>query len=187
MKSIVIGVIVLAPVLAQSGGSISAERIRDQDKFLSSDLLEGRGVGTRGGDLATDYIATQFGLDGTKPIGDNGTYFQRVPLVAVEPRSESRLSVSGSGKTLNFQWLNDFVGLDEEQKPESQFDAEAIFVGHGIHAPEWQWDDYKGVDVRGKVVLLFTNEPTSNDPKFFNGRALTYYGRWTYKYEEATR
>lgn len=187
MKSIVIGVIALAPVLAQSGGSVSAQHIREHDKFLSSDLLEGRGVGTRGGELATDYIATQFALAGTKPIGDNGTYFQRVPLVAVDPRPETKLSASGAGKTVNFQWLNDFVGLNEQQKPESQFDAEAIFVGHGIHAPEWQWDDYKGVDARGKVVVLFTNEPNSDDPKFFDGRDLTYYGRWTYKYEEAAR
>jgi hypothetical protein len=187
MKSIVIGVIAAWPVLAQTGNSLSAEHIREHDRFLSSDLLEGRGVGTRGGDLATDYIATQFALAGAKPAGDNGTWFQKVPLVAVDPRPETRLTATASGKTLSFEWLNDFVGLNQSQKPESQFDAEAVFVGHGIAAHEWNWDDYKGVDVRGKVVVLFTNEPTSNDPKFFDGRALTYYGRWGYKYEEATR
>ncbi len=187
MKSIVIGVIALLPVLAQSGSSPSAQRIRAHDKFLSSDLLEGRGVGTRGGDLATDYIATQFALAGTKPIGDNGSYFQKVPLIAVDPRPDLQLSATAAGKTVTFRWLNDFVGLNEQQKPEGQIDAEAIFVGHGIQAPKWQWDDYKGVDVRGKVVVLFTNEPNSTDPNFFDGRALTYYGRWTYKYEEATR
>jgi Zn-dependent M28 family amino/carboxypeptidase len=187
MKSIVIGVIAIWPVLAQPGNSLSAERIREHDRFLSSDLLEGRGVGTRGGDLATEYIATQFALAGAKPAGDNGTWFQKVPLVAVDPRPETRLTATGSGKTVSFEWLNDFVGLNQSQKPESQFDGEAVFVGHGIAAPEWNWDDYKGVDVRGKVVVLFTNEPTSNDPKFFDGRALTYYGRWSYKYEEATR
>ena len=74
-----------------------------------------------------------------------------------------------------------------QQKTDVEFDAPAVFVGHGIVAPEYQWDDYKDVDVRGKVVVLFTNEPPSDDPKFFTGRALTYYGRWTYKYEEATR
>jgi Zn-dependent M28 family amino/carboxypeptidase len=187
MKSIAIGVIIVVPVLGQSGSSISAERIREHDKFLASDLLEGRGVGTRGGDLATEYLATQFALEGTKPSGDKGTYFQRVPLIAVDPLPETRLSASSGGKTVSFQWLTDFVGLNEQQKPASQFDVEAVFVGHGIKAPEWQWDDYKGVDVRGKAVVLFTNEPTSNDPKFFDGRALTYYGRWTYKYEEAVR
>jgi Zn-dependent M28 family amino/carboxypeptidase len=187
MKSIAIGVIALAPVLAQPGNSLSAQRIREHDRFLASDLLEGRGVGTRGGDLATEYIATQFALAGAKPAGDNGTYFQKVPLVAVEPRPDSQLSATAAGQTLVFRWLDDFVGLNEVQKSEGQFDAEAVFVGHGIAAKEWDWDDYKGVDVRGKVVVLFTNEPTSNDPKFFDGRALTYYGRWTYKYEEATR
>jgi Zn-dependent M28 family amino/carboxypeptidase len=187
MKSIAIGVIALVPVLGQPGNSLSAERIREHDRFLASDLLEGRGVGTRGGDLATEYIATQFALAGAKPAGENGTYFQKVPLVAVEPRPETQLSATAGGQTLGFRWLDDFVGLNEEQKPEEQFDAEAVFVGHGIQAKEWDWDDYKGVDVRGKVVVLFTNEPTSNDPKFFDGRALTYYGRWTYKYEEATR
>lgn len=187
MKSIAIGVIVLVPVLGQTDNSLSAQRIREHDRFLASDLLEGRGVATRGGDLATEYIASQFALAGARPAVDNGTYFQKVPLVAVEPRPETQLSATAGGQTLGFRWLDDFVGLDEEQKPEGQFDAEAIFVGHGIQAKEWDWDDYKGVDVRGKVVVLFTNEPTSNDPKFFDGRALTYYGRWTYKYEEATR
>ena len=187
MKSFVIGVIALCPAIAQPANTVFAERIRLHDQFLSSDLLEGRGVGTRGGDLATEYIATQFALAGAKPAGDNGTFFQRVPLIAVDPSPESRLSATAAGKTVSFEWLNDFVGLNQQQKPESKLDAEAVFVGHGINAAEWKWDDYKGVDVRGKVVVLFTNEPTSNDPKFFDGRALTYYGRWTYKYEEATR
>jgi len=187
MKSIGIAVIVVLPVLAQPDSSLSARRIREQDRFLSSDLLEGRGVGARGGELATEYIATQFALAGAKPAGDNGSFFQKVPLVGVEPQGGAQLSATAAGKSVQFQWLTDFVGLDEQQKPEVQFDAEAVFVGHGIAAAEWKWDDYKGVDVRGKVVILFTNEPTSNDPKFFDGRALTYYGRWTYKYEEATR
>jgi Zn-dependent M28 family amino/carboxypeptidase len=173
--------------LAQNGGGVRAEKIREHVRFLSSDLLEGRGVGARGGDLATEYIATQFALTGAQPAGDKGTYFQKVPLVGVEPKADAQLTAAKDGKTIMFQWLNDFVGLDEQQKPEADFDAEAVFVGHGIAAPEWKWDDYKDANVRGKVVVLFTNEPTSNDPKFFDGRALTYYGRWTYKYEEAKR
>jgi len=79
------------------------------------------------------------------------------------------------------------VGVDLSQRPEQSFEGQLVFVGHGIAAPEFHWDDYKGVNVAGKVLVLFTNEPTSNDPKFFDGRALTYYGRWTYKYEEALR
>jgi len=168
--------------LAQST-EISGERIRAHVKFLSSDLLEGRGVGARGGDLATEYIAAQFALVGAKPAGDRGTYFQNLTLVGVNPQPESTLTAAGT----SFRWLDDFVGVTYQQKTDAAFDADAVFVGHGIVAPEYQWDDYAGVDVRGKVVVLFTNEPPSNDPKFFTGRALTYYGRWTYKYEEAAR
>jgi Zn-dependent M28 family amino/carboxypeptidase len=173
--------------VAAQEGAISAEHIRADTRFLSSDLLEGRGVGVRGGELATEYIATQFELAGAKPAGDNGTYFQRVPLVGVETQPDARLSASGAGKTVSFQWLTDFVGVSQTQQAQTRFEGQAIFVGHGITAPEWNWDDFKGVDVKGKVLVLFTNEPDSNDPKFFDGRALTYYGRWTYKYEEALR
>ncbi len=176
----------LLPALAQDS-SISAERIREHTRFLSSDLLEGRGVGQRGGDIATEYIATQLALAGAKPFGDNGTFFQSVPLVGVETSPNAQLSAAVWGKSVDLKWADDFVGLSALQKPETRFEADVVFVGHGITAPEWKWDDYKGVDVTGKIVLLFTNEPSSNDPKFFDGRALTYYGRWTYKYEEALR
>ncbi|HUB85329.1 MAG TPA: M28 family peptidase, partial [Rhizomicrobium sp.] len=161
--------------------------MRAHVKFLSSDLLEGRGVGTRGGELASAYIASQFAVIGAKPAGDNGTYFQRVPMVGVTTSNDATLEAVGANKTVSFKWLDDFVGESQTQQPEDSFDAEAIFVGHGIVAPEFHWDDFKGVDVKGKVLVLFTNEPPSTDPKFFGGRALTYYGRWTYKYEEAAR
>ena len=163
--------------------SISGERIRAHVKFLSSDLLEGRGVAVRGGDLAAEYIAAQFALAGAKPAGDGGTYFQRVPLVGIETAPDATISAGAA----SFRWLNDFVGVDRRQESAASFDAEAIFVGHGIVAPEFQWDDFKGVDVKGKMLVLFTNEPPSNDAKFFGGRALTYYGRWSFKYEEALR
>ena len=176
-----------AQVAKTEAPDISGERIRAHVKFLASDLLEGRGVGTRGGDLASEYIATEFALDGLKPAGDNGTYFQNFTLVGADPQPNTSLSVSGSGVTLPFRWLDDFVGVTFQQKAMIDFDADAVFVGHGIVAPEYQWDDYQGVDVHGKVVVLFTGEPPSRDPKFFTGEALTYYGRWTYKFEEAGR
>ena len=167
---------------------ISGDRIRAHVKFLSSDLLEGRGVGARGGELASEYIATQLALLSAKPAGDNGTYFQKMSLVGAEPQPSTELSAAvADGATLAFRWLDDFVGVSHRQKPEVEFDAPAVFVGHGITAPEYKWDDYQGVDVRGKVVVLFTGEPPSDDPSFFTGKALTYYGRWTYKYEEAAR
>ena len=167
---------------------VSGERIRAHVKFLSSDLLEGRAPGSRGGDLATEYIATQFALLALKPAGDKGTYFQKFTLVGVDPQPDSQLSlVPNTGAAISPKWLDEFVGVTYQQRPDAQFDAPAVFVGHGIVAPEYKWDDYQGIDVRGKVVVLFTGEPPSNDPKFFTGAALTYYGRWTYKYEEAAR
>ncbi|MGP0072150.1 MAG: M28 family peptidase [Bryobacteraceae bacterium] len=181
------GFVLLVTALAYAQNDISGERMRAHVKFLASDLLEGRGVGTRGGELATNYIAAQFAIAGAKPAGDNGTYFQRVPMVGVTTSPNASLSAVGANQTVSFKWLDDFVGVSELQQPDDQFDAEAVFVGHGIVAPEFHWDDFKGVDVKGKVLVLFTNEPPSDDPKFFGGRALTYYGRWTYKYEEAAR
>lgn len=166
---------------------ISGQRIRAHVKFLASDLLEGRGVGERGGELAAEYLAAQLALLGLKPAGDNGAYYQRVTLIGVDPQPSSTLSAIGKGQTLDFRWLEDFVGSAQQQNESSGIDAEAVFAGHGISAPEFGWDDYKGVDVRGKVVIVFTNEPPSDDPKFFGGKTLTYYGRWTYKHEEATR
>ncbi|HYM13614.1 MAG TPA: M28 family peptidase [Bryobacterales bacterium] len=163
--------------------SLSASRIAGHVRFLSDDLLEGRGTATRGGDLVTLYIATQLRLLGLEPAGDNGTYYQRVPLVGVETLPTSALS--WDSHALHF--LSEYVGVDQRQQSEAVIDAPAVFVGHGIVAPEFQWDDYKNTDVKGKFVILFTNEPPSTDPKFFGGPALTYYGRWTYKFEEAAR
>jgi Zn-dependent M28 family amino/carboxypeptidase len=122
-----------------------------------------------------------------KPAGDGGTFFQQVPPIGIETEPSAQLSAAKGSDTLEFKWETEFVGVNEKLTTQDQFEAEAVFVGHGIVAPEYQWNDFKDVDVRGKVVVLFTNEPASEDPKFFGGRALTYYGRWTYKYEEATR
>jgi Zn-dependent M28 family amino/carboxypeptidase len=105
--------------------------------------------------------------------------------VVTSPKSTLR-AVMGS-TTLDIPCEEGFSGTSQTQKELEEFDAEAVFVGHGITAPEFGWDDYKDVDVKGKVVVVFTNEPPSDDPKFFGGKALTYYGRWSYKYEEATR
>ncbi|MGC4053014.1 MAG: hypothetical protein QM757_27150 [Paludibaculum sp.] len=186
MKSAIL-LLATAATLSAQIDRIQGERIRPHVKFLSSDLLEGRGVGARGGQLAAEYIAAQFAAAGLKPGGENGTYFQRVPLRSVEVEPGGSLTATAGGKSISFKWLDDFVATSHTQESTGQFDAEAVFVGHGIVAPEYQWDDYKGVDVKGKVVVLFTNEPPSTDANFFKGKALTYYGRWTYKYEEAAR
>ncbi|HXY78949.1 MAG TPA: M28 family metallopeptidase [Candidatus Acidoferrales bacterium] len=168
--------------------TISPERIRWHVRFLSHDLLEGRGTGQRGGDIAAEYMATQFAEYGLKPAGDHGTYMQKVPLVGITTLPETQFSlVPRQGETMNLKQLDDYVAYDQTQQPQSDIDADIVYVGYGIEAPEYNWDDYKGMDLRGKVLLMLVNEPPSDDPKFFKGKALTYYGRWTYKYEEAAR
>lgn len=168
--------------------TINPEHIRWHVRFLSHDQLEGRGTGQRGGDLAAEYIATQFAEYGLKPAGDHGTYMQKVPLVGITTVPETQFTlVPKRGEAMNLRLLDEYVAYDQTQQPQSDVDAEIVFVGYGIEAPEYNWDDYKGADVRGKVLLMLVNEPPSDDPRFFKGKALTYYGRWTYKYEEAAR
>jgi Zn-dependent M28 family amino/carboxypeptidase len=168
--------------------SITPDHIRWHVRYLSHDLLEGRGTGQRGGDIAAEYIATQFAEYGLKPAGDHGTYMQKVPLVGITTLGETQFSlVPKQGEAMNLKPLDEYVAYDQTQQAQSDVEAEIVFVGYGIEAPEYRWDDYKGVDVRGKVLLMLVNEPSSDDPKFFKGKALTYYGRWTYKYEEAAR
>jgi Zn-dependent M28 family amino/carboxypeptidase len=168
--------------------SIDPEHIRWHVRFLSHDLLEGRGTGQRGGDIAAEYMATQFAEYGLKPAGDNGSYLQKVPLVGITTLPETHfVLLPKQGAPMDLKPLDEYVAYDQTQQPQSDVDAEIVYVGYGIEAPEYNWDDYKGVDVRGKVLLMLVNEPPSDDPTFFKGKALTYYGRWTYKYEEAAR
>ena len=176
------------PSPAAAMKSIDPQKIRAHVKFLSSDLLEGRGTGQRGGDIAADYIATQFALYGLQPAGDNGSYLQQVPLVGITTEPSSKVALlPENGKAIDLKLADDIVAMDETGNPSGDVDAPLVFVGYGISAPEYKWDDYKDADVKGKVVVVFVNEPPSDDPNFFKGKALTYYGRWTYKYEEAAR
>jgi hypothetical protein len=168
--------------------TIDPEHIRWHVRFLSHDLLEGRGTGQRGGDIAAEYMATQFAEYGLKPAGDNGTYLQKVPLVGVTTLPETQFSfIPKEGQAITLKPLDDYVAYDQSQQQDSMVNADIVYVGYGIEASEYKWDDYKGVDVHGKVLLMLVNEPPSDDPAFFKGKALTYYGRWTYKYEVAAR
>ena len=162
-------------LLAQKvhGPRIDAEKIRDTVKYLSSDELEGRGTGQKGGDTAADWIAAQFKSYGLKPAGAKGSYFQDVPMVGVKTLAQTTFAlVPKDGAPVPLKNLDDYVTSNESQSPTADFDAPIVFVGYGITAPEYQWDDYKGVDLKGKVALLFVSEPESNDPKFFKGKAL---------------
>ena len=168
--------------------SIDPERIRAHVKFLADDLLEGRGTGTRGGDIAAHYIASQFALYGLKPAGDDGGYLQRVDFHGVQTLPTTSASFAPAhGAPVELKLGEDYVVGNQTQTESVDIDAPVVFVGYGIEAPEYGWNDFKGVDVRGKVVLVIVNEPPSSDPKFFAGDAMTYYGRWTYKFEEAAR
>ncbi len=164
------------------------EAIRAHVKYLASDELEGRGMNQKGGDLAAEYIAAQFKSYGLKGAGENGTYFQQVPMVAVRTLPETAFAfVTGPGETMDLKLLDEYVTTNENQTESVDIDAPIVFVGYGISAPEYRWDDYKGYDLKGKTAILFVNEPVSDDPGLFNGKALTYYGRWTYKFEETAR
>jgi Zn-dependent M28 family amino/carboxypeptidase len=173
----------------QAMNSIDPERIRATVKYLSDDSLQGRGTGQKGGDMAADWIAQQFKSYGLQPAGDNGSFFQNVRFYGIRTdQQKTQLSlVPKSGAPLVLKFAEDFVATDETHSPQSQIDAPLVYVGYGIEAPEYQWDDYKGADLKGKVLLMLVNEPPSDDPNFFKGKALTYYGRWTYKFEEAAR
>ena len=184
----------LPPAAQAAAASIDPEKIRAHVRFLSLDLLEGRGPGTRGGELAAQYIATQFALDGLQPAGDSGTYFQQVPLFAVHTDEDKTkfAFVPDTGQPIRLAYGSQIVSIDETGQPTADFDAPVVFLGYGIHAPEYHWNDYAGpdghdIDLKGKIALVIVNEPPSDDPAFFKGKALTYYGRWTYKYEEAAR
>jgi Zn-dependent M28 family amino/carboxypeptidase len=177
----------LAP--ASSGAAldeIRGEQIAAHVQFLSDDLLEGRAPSTRGGDLAARYLAAQLTLLGFEPAGENGTYFQQVAIVEsiVDPSFTLR-----AGPGAPFRYLEDVVAVSGVQSPQVRTTGEIVFVGHGIVAPEYNWNDYAGVDMKGKVALIMVNDPpaTPTEPQLFGGPALTYYGRWTYKFEEAAR
>ena len=184
-----LGALLVASVApaADPAPAISPDRIKASVAYLSADNLQGRGPGTRGEELATEYLAAEFKKAGVLPAGEKGTYFQQVPLLLVSTSPKATLKIVKGETAVDIPCEEGFSGTSHTQTPLEQFDAEAVFVGHGITAPEFGWDDYKDTDVKGKVVVLFTNEPPSDDPKYFGGNALTYYGRWTFKFEEAAR
>ena len=179
----------LPPAAQKAMNAVEAEKIRATVKYLSDDTLQGRGTGQRGGDMAADWIALQFKSYGLIPAGDAGTYFQEVRFLGVttDPKQSQFTFVPKSGAEITLKFADDYVATDHTHAAKSEIDAPLVFVGYGINAPEYKWDDYKGADVKGKVLLMLVNEPESDDQNFFKGRALTYYGRWTYKYEEAAR
>ncbi|MFO1497782.1 MAG: M28 family peptidase [Verrucomicrobiota bacterium] len=181
----------LPSVVKEAFGRFRPAAMAAHDKFLASDLLEGRGPGTRGGSLAIEYIAAQLAAAGLEPGGDQGTFFQKIALIGSTldaPKSSLSLVPQTGSSTGPLKYLDEFVATNPSQTDTSTLDSEIIFVGHGAIAPEYQWDDYKGVDVRNKTLLMLVDDPpaTSQEPDLFKGKARTYYGRWTYKFEMGT-
>ncbi|HZL27203.1 MAG TPA: M28 family peptidase [Acidobacteriaceae bacterium] len=174
--------------IRKAEASVRPQNIRAQVKFISDDLFEGRYPGLRGGELAAKYIATQFALYGLTPAGDDGTYLQQIDFVGMKVKAaETTFAVEGKGSPMMLKFGDDFVAWNPRLTAATDIDAPIVFVGYGATAPEFGWDDYAGVDVKGKVILCIVGDPPSSDPKFFGGDALTYYGRWTYKFEQAAR
>src|SRR6266545_8214637 len=154
-----------------ANASLNEQAIRAHIKFLSSDLLEGRGTGARGGEIAANYIAAQMEGLGLKGAGANGSFFQPVSLVGVKADPTTKLIVSGRSGKETFKFADDYVAFTGAQTDEVDVDADVVFVGYGIDAPEQRWNDYKGEpsDYRGKILVMFVNDPpaTSNEPNLF--------------------
>jgi Zn-dependent M28 family amino/carboxypeptidase len=168
---------------------ITSDEIDAHLRFLSSDLLEGRAPATRGGRIAEEYIAAQLRAFGVKPGVGDSSYFQRVPIDVVKADPKT-IKVAASGKAnANLRFTDDVVVWPGSATDASSARGELVFVGYGATAPEYKWDDFKGVDVRGKILLVLVNDPpaTAAEPNLFGDKAMTYYGRWTYKFEEAER
>jgi Zn-dependent M28 family amino/carboxypeptidase len=158
--------------------------LRAHLEFLADDALEGRRPGTRGGELAAKYIATQFHRLGLEPVGEGGSYYHRVPIITLTP--EPSVKVIGSSP-VELAYRTDYVLWSMRDDSTVSIKGDLVFVGYGIVAPENGWNDYKDVDVKNKIVVALVNDPGLRDSTIFRGPILTYYGRWTYKIEEAQR
>ncbi|HEX2450112.1 MAG TPA: hypothetical protein VHJ69_03175, partial [Gemmatimonadales bacterium] len=163
----------------------SANVLRGHLTYLADDALEGRAPGTRGGDLAAKYIAAQFERLGLLPAGDDSSYFHRVPIISLDPSPQA--SIVADGEEWPLEYKQDYVLWSMHDDSVVSTGGDLVFAGYGIVAPEYGWNDYEGADVKGKVVVVLVNTPGIKDSTLFRGKYLTYYGRWTYKIEEAER
>jgi Zn-dependent M28 family amino/carboxypeptidase len=178
---------VFTPEETAAADRIRPEAIRAHTRALADDLLEGRGTASRGERLAQLYIVGQMEALGLQPGAPDGTWRQPFDVVGITSHNPDTIRFDRSGKTLDLRFRDDFIAFSGVAEPEPRVaGAEVVFVGYGIVAPEYGWDDYKGTDVTGKVVLMMNNDP-EDDPKLFAGKTRLYYGRWDYKYENAAR
>jgi Zn-dependent M28 family amino/carboxypeptidase len=180
-----------APVAMAQLPDIDTAAVLAHTKVLSSDEFEGRAPGTKGEELTVNYLVDQFKQIGLKPGNTDGTYIQKVPLVGITPTPAPLMFAKGK-EQLTLKWKDDVVAWTKHVADVASLDkSELVFVGYGVVAPEYNWDDYKGIDVKGKTLVMLVGDPpvpdpanpSALDPKTFGGNAMTYYGRWTYKYE----
>jgi Zn-dependent M28 family amino/carboxypeptidase len=177
-----------ARVPDQALAAIDTATIMSHIRVLAADSLEGRGPGTRGEERTVRYLESQFKAIGLQPGNPDGSYIQRVPLVGITPQGSPALQFARGGRQQTLRWRDDFVAWTKHVAPEAALDrSEIVFVGYGVEAPEFTWDDYKGLDVSGKTLLMLVNDPPLADSTQFGGKAMTYYGRWTYKYEQGMK
>ena len=175
------------PAAEQAARTIDEAALRGPIRYLAHDLLEGRGPASRGDQLTQEYLASALETLGLAPGGENGTYLQRFDIVGITSEVPEAWTFRQDGQTLDLKRWDEFIAASGVQEPAARIDgAEVVFVGYGIQAPEYQWDDFKGADLKGKVLLMLNNDPDW-DPKLFEGERRLYYGRWTYKYESAAR
>ncbi len=167
--------------------TINRHAIEGPIRFLADDLLEGRGPASRGDSLTQLYLASTLQTLGYEPGGENGTYFQSFDIVGMDSTVPDTWGFSKGGQSVSLKKWDEFIAASGVQKDQSVLkDAELVFVGYGIQAPEYQWDDFKGMNLKGKILVMLNNDPDW-DPKLFEGNRRLYYGRWTYKYESAAR
>ncbi len=174
---------------AAATAAIDATDFAEHVRVLASDEFQGRAPGGEGERNTVDYLTAEFRAAGLQPANGD-SYLQTVPLVSVTAEEVTPLAIGGGDETLSFRYQQDMmVWTKRYAEAESLTDSDMVFVGYGIVAPEYDWNDYEGLDVAGKTVVMLVNDPgfATGDPELFNGRAMTYYGRWTYKYEEAAR
>ncbi|MDZ4849925.1 MAG: M28 family peptidase [Pirellulaceae bacterium] len=173
--------------IESAAAKIDEGSLRGAIRFLADDLLEGRGPGTVSDEITQLYLSTQLESFGYQPAAGKGKWIQRVPMIGVTTQCPPTVSIRHGQNNLELKFFDDFIGNGgRPQESISIDDAELVFVGYGIQAPEFQWDDFKGKDLRGKILVMMNNDPEI-DPKIFAGRRRLYYGRWSYKYEMAAK
>jgi Zn-dependent M28 family amino/carboxypeptidase len=175
---------------------VDQARLLDHIKALSADEMEGRAPGTAGEEKTVAYLEAQFRQIGLQPGNPDGTYVQKVPLVGITGKQTSPLVFKKGAQTLPIKWSDEVVAWSKHVAPSASIaGSDVIFAGYGVDAPEYGWNDFKNVDVKGKTIVVLVNDPqvpdpanpAALDPKLFNGKAMTYYGRWTYKFEQGAR